>query len=449
MDPAKLPAIRGEIWQLMHAAQLHRDLGLDERPEDDEFDDFLLHVDGWLCEIKDVQIRDGLHVLGQAPDRRGPGQPGARRSCAPRRCGAGRARRTRTARRARPERRRRDHRPSTRSRPQARALVLAMEDGGWDPAAVDGLHDDPTVRQVLRFAADGGGAPACAAPPTSWTRLLHALEGGYVPAGPVGLAPARPGQRAADRTQLLHRRPACGAVPAGLADRAGDGRLAGAALPRRDRRATRPRSASRCGAPPRCAPPATTSPRCWPCSASARSGTRCRAGSRDLEVVDLEELGRPRIDVTVRICGFFRDAFPHVVAMLDDAVQLVAGLDEPDDANYVRAHARADLAEHGDERRATTRIFGSKPGSYGAGILQVIESGTWRDDAGPRRGLHGVGRLRLRPRPRRRAGRRRHADGVPADQGGGEERRQPASTTSPTPTTTSSTTAAWSPPCAR
>ncbi|OZT62757.1 hypothetical protein CH643_27460, partial [Salmonella enterica subsp. enterica serovar Typhimurium] len=74
----------------------------------------------------------------------------------------------------------------------------------------------------------------------------------------------------------------------------------------------------------------------------------------DLEVVPLAELGRPRIDVTVRISGFFRDAFPHVVAMLDDAVRLVAELDEPDDDNYVRAHTRADLAEHGDQRRATT-----------------------------------------------------------------------------------------------
>ncbi len=100
----------------------------------------------------------------------------------------------------------------------------------------------------------------------------------------------------------------------------------------------------------------------------------------DLDVVPLEELGRPRIDVTVRISGFFRDAFPHVVAMLDDAVQLVADLDEPLDQNFVRAHAQADLAEHGDERRATTRIFGSKPGSYGAGILQLVESGSWRDD---------------------------------------------------------------------
>jgi cobaltochelatase CobN len=66
--------------------------------------------------------------------------------------------------------------------------------------------------------------------------------------------------------------------------------------------------------------------------------------------------------------------------MLDDAVRMVALIDEPDELNYVAAHARGDLADHGDERRATTRVFGSKPGSYGAGILQVVEAGTWRDD---------------------------------------------------------------------
>ena len=67
MDPAKLPAIRSQIWTLMQAAKLDHDLGLDERPHEAEFDDMLLHVDGWLCEIKDAQIRDGLHVLGAAP----------------------------------------------------------------------------------------------------------------------------------------------------------------------------------------------------------------------------------------------------------------------------------------------------------------------------------------------------------------------------------------------
>jgi cobaltochelatase CobN len=100
-----------------------------------------------------------------------------------------------------------------------------------------------------------------------------------------------------------------------------------------------------------------------------------------LEPIPLAELGRPRIDVTIRISGFFRDAFPHVVTMLDDAVRLAAGLDEPAEDNYVRAHAQADLAEHADERRSTTRIFGSKPGTYGAGLLQLIDSRAWRSDA--------------------------------------------------------------------
>jgi cobaltochelatase CobN len=100
-----------------------------------------------------------------------------------------------------------------------------------------------------------------------------------------------------------------------------------------------------------------------------------------LEAIDLGELGRPRIDVTMRISGFFRDAFPHVVALLDDAVRLVAGLDEPDGQNFVRAHARADIAGGADERGATLRIFGSRPGAYGAGLLPLIDSRNWRDDA--------------------------------------------------------------------
>ncbi|NUP42475.1 MAG: cobaltochelatase subunit CobN, partial [Streptomyces sp.] len=67
LDPAKAPAIRGRIWELVRAAELHRDLHVDEQPGEADFDDFVLHVDGWLCEIKDVQIRDGLHVLGAGP----------------------------------------------------------------------------------------------------------------------------------------------------------------------------------------------------------------------------------------------------------------------------------------------------------------------------------------------------------------------------------------------
>ena len=91
LDPAKLPAIRAQIWTLIQAAKLDHDLGLDDRPHDTEFDDFLLHVDGWLCEIKDAQIRGGLHVLGAAPQAQ-PGSTWSWPSCGPGRCGAGRPR---------------------------------------------------------------------------------------------------------------------------------------------------------------------------------------------------------------------------------------------------------------------------------------------------------------------------------------------------------------------
>jgi cobaltochelatase CobN len=88
-----------------------------------------------------------------------------------------------------------------------------------------------------------------------------------------------------------------------------------------------------------------------------------------LEVIPLAELGRPRIDVTLRISGFFRDAFPNLVALLDEAVELVQSLDEPPEQNFVRRSASAD-----------PRLFGPAPGAYGVGILSLIESRNWRSD---------------------------------------------------------------------
>ncbi|GAC1313960.1 MAG: hypothetical protein NVSMB21_25240 [Vulcanimicrobiaceae bacterium] len=106
-----------------------------------------------------------------------------------------------------------------------------------------------------------------------------------------------------------------------------------------------------------------------------------------LEAVPLAELGRPRIDVTVRISGFFRDAFPNVVTLLDRAVALVADLDEGHDANFVRAATQSDeaarLANGIDavqaRRRSRFRVFGNRPGAYGTGVLRAISEGTWRD----------------------------------------------------------------------
>jgi len=108
-----------------------------------------------------------------------------------------------------------------------------------------------------------------------------------------------------------------------------------------------------------------------------------------VEVIALDTLGRPRIDVTCRISGFFRDAFPHLIALMDQAVQAVIALDEPLEQNFPRRHAlaaAAQLQSAGVEdseaaRIAGYRIFGCAPGSYGAGILPLIDAQNWQTDA--------------------------------------------------------------------
>jgi cobaltochelatase CobN len=389
MDPAKLPAVRAQIWTLIQAAKLDHDLGLADRPHDAEFDEFILHVDGWLCEIKDVQIRDGLHVLGQAPSGaarvnlvlamlrakqvwggQAAALPGLREALGLSEQGdAGRV-------------------EVDEAEGVAHRLVSAMEARDWRVTAaaevateVLGADDSRValVGEVLAFAASEV-VPRLARTTDELTGVLHALDGGYVPAGPSG-SPLR---------GLINVLPTGRnfysvdpkAIPSRLAWETGQA-MADSLLARyRADTGDWPRSVGLSA---------------WGTSAMRTSGddvaeVLALLGVRPvwdeasrrvsgLELIGLAELDRPRIDVTVRISGFFRDAFPHVVAMLDDAVRLVAAQDEPVEQNFVRAHAQADLAAHGDQRRATLRVFGSKPGAYGAGLLPLLDSRNWRDDA--------------------------------------------------------------------
>ncbi len=376
LDPAKLPAIRAQIWTLIQAARLDHDLGLDDRPHDAEFDDFLLHVDGWLCEVKDVQIRDGLHILGAAPTGEARinlvlamlrarqvfgGQyshPGLRDALGLSEEGGGRT-------------------DTDAVEAEARALVTEMEERGWDPSAV--VTENAAAQAVLTFAATEI-VPRLARTTDELTHVLHALEGGYVPAGPSG-SPLRGLVNVLPTGRNFYSVDPK-AVPSRLAWETGQA-MADSLLARyREDTGEWPQSVGLS---------------VWGTSAMRTAGddiaeVLALLGVRPvwdeasrrvtgLEPISLDELGRPRIDVTVRISGFFRDAFPHVVAMLDDAVQLVAALDEPAHLNFVRGHVDADTAAHRDPRRATLRIFGSKPGAYGAGLLQAIDSRNWRDDA--------------------------------------------------------------------
>jgi cobaltochelatase CobN len=383
MDPAKLPAVRAQIWTLIQAAKMDHDLGLANRPQDTEFDDFILHVDGWLCEIKDMQIRDGLHVLGQAPVgearvnlvlamlRASQVWGGVTNALPGLRAALGLKDGAELA-------------AVDAVEARARLLVLAAEAARWDPARMPSVVEDvmpdsdPSVLAVLQFAADEV-IPRLAGTTAELTSILHALDGGFVAAGPSG-SPLRglinvlptgrnfysvdpkaiPSKLAYDTGVAM----ATSLVDRYLADHGEYPKSVGLSV--------------------------------WGTSAMRTAGDDIGealalmgvspvwdpASRRvsHLQLLSLEELGRPRVDVTIRISGFFRDAFPHVVVMLDDAVRMVSALDEPSESNYVRAHTQADLADHGDERRATTRIFGSMPGSYGAGLLPLIESGNWRDD---------------------------------------------------------------------
>jgi len=402
LDPGKVPGVREEIWELVRRAELHRDLGVEGEPE--AFDDFVLRLDGYLCELKDARIRDGLHVLGRVPEGeqllglvaailRLPqaGAPGLRTAVA-RTFGLEEAELLASpgapappapallGRFPGPARTAGDL--VDRLEEVCLSLLRALDREGWAPGAVPDVVErvlgsrDPGVLRSLAFAAEEL-LPRICRTGEEVGNLLRALEGRFVPPGPSG-SPTR-GLANVLPTGRNFYSVDPKAIPSRLAWETGE-RLA------RDLLA---RHLAEAGGYPEVVGIVV-----WGTSAMRTQGDDVAEilvllGVRPtwdgpsrrvvgFEIVPPEELGRPRIDVTVRISGFFRDAFQELVHLIDDAVRAVAALDEPDDANFVAKHARSDRASGADEREATVRIFGSKPGAYGAGLLELIDARTWR-----------------------------------------------------------------------
>lgn len=110
-----------------------------------------------------------------------------------------------------------------------------------------------------------------------------------------------------------------------------------------------------------------------------------RPGMPRWEIIPTDELTRPRVDVVVTICGFFRDLFPNLVNELDEVIATVAALDEPVKVNPLAARTRKQaqaMQENGESEDAISalahaRIFGPAPGQYGTGLTDVIEAGQW------------------------------------------------------------------------
>lgn len=375
-------------------------------------------IDGYLCELGAAQIRDGLHILGRVPADdalvdmvcamvRLPnlGVPSLPAGVA----GAlgvawdalqhDKGKRLETV--SPPLQRLADRPLVTRADALdaigalTRALVAALAAHGFDAArlgpvldsVLPGIADTGAIRQTLDFVCREL-APNLARTSEEVDNLLHGLAGGYVPAGPSG-APTR-GMAHVLPTGRNFYSVDPRSLPSQAAWRIGTA-LANEVLARHRQETGHD--------------PESVSISVWGTSAMRTHGDdiaqilallgvrpRWQAESRrvaGIEVIPLDELGRPRIDVTVRISGFFRDAFPHLVHLVDEAVHAVARLDEPVERNFVRKHYLADLAHQlfadlpreAAEQRALYRVFGSKPGTYGAGILPLIQEQHWQDDA--------------------------------------------------------------------
>ena len=362
----------------------------------------ILHVDGYLCALKDAQIRGGLHVLGTAPadaalvdvvlaiTRLPQGGVPSLRATVAAELGvdlltAGRV-------------------DSTASRRRAASCVERLAATGWDPTSTT----DPTLRWVA-----GRLVPDLRRCGDEITNLLAGLAGRHVPAGPSG-APSRgaahvlPTGRnfySVDPKAIPSR--LSWEVGAALADRVVERHLAETGTY-----------------------PTTVGLVLWGTAAMRTHGddvaeALALLGVRPtwdeqtqrvtgLEVVPLAELGRPRIDVTLRISGFFRDAFPHLVALLDDAVALVAALDEPAEQNSIAAAGARRRPPLG---AAARRLRLGHPAAHRAALVALRRR--------PRRGLPGVVRLRLRPRRPRRGRAGGDAPALRRHRGGGQEPGQP------------------------
>ncbi|MGA3993197.1 cobaltochelatase subunit CobN [Ralstonia nicotianae] len=375
-------------------------------------------IDGYLCELGAAQIRDGLHVLGRVPADDAlvdmvcamvrlpnlgvPSLPAGVAEALGLAWDALQHDKGKRLEAVSPPLQRLADRPLV-TRADAldavsaltRALIAALAEHGFDATRSDaalasvlpGIAHTGAIRQTLAFVCREL-VPNLARTTEEIGNLLHGLAGGYVPAGPSG-APTR-GMAHVLPTGRNFYSVDPRSLPSQAAWRIGTA-LANEALARHRTETGHD--------------PESVSISVWGTSAMRTHGDdiaqilallgvrpRWQAESRrvaGIEVIPLAELGRPRIDVTVRISGFFRDAFPHLIHLVDEAVHTVARLDEPVERNFVRKHYLADLAHQlfgglppeAAEQRTLYRVFGSRPGTYGAGILPLIQEQHWQDDA--------------------------------------------------------------------
>jgi cobaltochelatase CobN len=409
VDARRARLLRKEILATIVGQQLHTELGLAAPAGGEEEDALLNRTDAWLCELKESQIRDGLHVFGQSPA--GVQRRDTLAALARFPVGDGRDARAgllsamgadlslgddfdpldadwaapwlgpRPALLADIDAGPWRHHGDTRERLEM--LALRLLDGGLDDEA-----PLPHTAQVLARLRQEVAPRLDACGAQELTQLMRGLAGRFVPPGPSG-APSR------GRPDVL---------PTGRNFYSVDTR----AVPTRTAWTLGLRAANLLierhlqehGEYPRAVGLSvwgTATMRTGGddiAQAMALLGVRPKwaQGSHrvvDFEILPMANFGRPRVDVTLRVSGFFRDAFSNLVALFDAAVRAVADLDEPADVNPIRARVLAEQARLQAEgaapdearERAGWRVFGARPGDYGTGLQALIDGRQWQDDA--------------------------------------------------------------------
>ncbi|MBT6442334.1 MAG: cobaltochelatase subunit CobN [Alphaproteobacteria bacterium] len=397
MDRRRLKPLAERILSLVRSLRLDTDCDI---AEDEPTDGALAKLDGYLCELKEMQIRDGLHIFGRTP------QDDQRRDLltALARCPRGGRDADRSLTRALATDLELEFDPLdcdmaapwTGPRPDAMAGTDPWRTHGDTVERLEALASDlitntraaPATWRATRTVLDeietrigpalDGSGPAEAA------GLLRALDGRFVTPGPSG-APTR------GRPEVL---------PTGRNFYSVDTR----AVPTAAAWSLGWKSAQRL------VEQYAQDHGDWPhtMALSAWGTSNMRTGGDDIaqalaligarptwdtatgrvtgfEIMPAELIDRPRVDVTLRVSGFFRDAFPGLIALFDSAVRAVAALDEPASINPLAARVsaeRAELIANGADETAATqragyRVFGSMPGAYGAGLQALIDEGGW------------------------------------------------------------------------
>lgn len=386
-------AVIGEVLEAVRRQDMLKDLGLPEDITAEGFEEHLEDVHDYIMDIKDALIRDGLHVLGRAPegellDETIYGLTRLRNGDVPSLRGAyfaslGYDLDSMLENSSSMTGGELNSVIIDRTDGQLMELLAHLRESGYDIDSVKGLNMTNDLREALVYVCDEVSKNIMKMT-DEMDNMMHACDGGYVLPGPSG-APMR-----GNAHILPMGRNYYGIDPDIVPPRASweiGKKMADQMIQRYiEDKGIYPKEVGFI---------------IWATDTIKTNGDDVayilwlmgvrpvwgRNGQvNGLEVIPISELGRPRIDVTVRITGLFRDAFPNLIDLIDDAVKMVAELDEDENDNYLAANLRRDIVEsmaNGmtvDEARKknSVRIFGCPPGAYGAGVNHAIENSDWK-----------------------------------------------------------------------